>query len=91
MATRLIITGQVQGVGYRESMRREALRLGVSGWVRNQRDGSVEALVDGAPTDVRALIEWAQRGPRAARVSGVKATGVEADEACTGFEIRPGE
>ena len=91
MATRLIITGQVQGVGYRESMRREAQRLGVAGWVRNQRDGSVEALVDGAPADVRALIEWAQRGPRAARVSGVKATGVEADETFTGFEIRPGE
>ena len=91
MATRLIITGQVQGVGYRESMRREAQRLGVSGWVRNQRDGSVTALVDGAPADVRALIEWAQRGPRAARVSGVKATGVEADENLTGFEIRAAE
>ncbi len=89
MPTHLSITGVVQGVGYRESMRREAEVLGVTGWVRNRRDGSVEALVEGEPGAVRKLIEWAHRGPRSARVSGVKALGVEADEDYSQFDIRP--
>ncbi len=84
----LHVNGLVQGVGYRESMRREAARLGVTGWVRNRHDGSVEAQVDGSPEALRALIEWARRGPRAARVAGVRSVGIEMPEACSGFEIR---
>ena len=57
MATHLLVTGTVQGVGFREYMRREAQALGVKGWVRNRRDGSVEALVQGEPDAVRKLIE----------------------------------
>ncbi len=91
MALRLHVTGLVQGVGYRETMRREAVALGVTGWVRNRHDGSVEAFVDGPPDAVRALIDWAWRGPRAARVAGVKSVGVEAELACEGFVIRPSE
>ena len=72
MATHLIISGTVQGIGYRESMRQEAQQLGVGGWVRNRRDGTVEALVDGDPDAVRKLILWAHQGPRGARISGVK-------------------
>ena len=89
MPTHLTITGTVQGVGYRESMLSEAEALGVKGWVRNRRDGCVEALLEGDPAAVRKVIEWAHRGPRSARVSGVKAIGVDSEEALTGFDIRP--
>jgi acylphosphatase len=71
VAKRLLISGRVQGVNYRESMRQEALRLGITGWVRNRRDGSVEAVLDGAASDVQAMIEWAHRGPPSARVTDV--------------------
>ena len=71
MAKRLVISGRVQGVNFREAMRWEAGRLGVTGWVRNRRDGSVEAVVDGAPSDVQTMIEWAHRGPPGARVTDV--------------------
>ncbi len=68
---RLIVTGAVQGVYYRHSMRLEAERLGVSGWVRNRRDGSVEALIEGGAEAVAAIIAWARRGPPGARVEHV--------------------
>jgi acylphosphatase len=68
---RLRITGRVQGVGYRYSMMAEAGRLGVTGWVRNCRDGSVEALVSGSPDQIDALLVWARRGPPAALVEDV--------------------
>jgi len=71
MAKHLKISGLVQGVGYRDTMCREADRLGVTGWVRNCRDGTVEAVVDGAPSAVEAIIAWARRGPPAARVAAV--------------------
>ena len=74
---RLAIRGHVQGVFYRESMRMEAERLGITGWVRNCRDGSVEAVVQGAPEAVEAMIRWARQGPEDARVSGVEAAPAE--------------
>lgn len=78
IARRLRIHGQVQGVGYRESMRREAERLHLSGWVRNRRDGTVEALVCGKTEHVECIVEWAKLGPRHASVTEVIVSEAEA-------------
>lgn len=74
------VNGLVQGVGYRAAMRDEARRLGVTGWVRNRADGSVEALVQGAPAAVDAIVAWARRGPPAARVADVRVSEAAAEE-----------
>ena len=75
---RVIVDGAVQGVGYREFTRRAALRLKVSGWVRNRSDGAVEALVRGSPAAVEALIAEMRRGPRLAVVESLRM--IEHDE-----------
>ncbi|HZR03298.1 MAG TPA: acylphosphatase [Burkholderiales bacterium] len=71
LTKRLIVTGRVQGVGFREAMCREARRLGATGWVRNRADGTVEAIVQGTEQVVAQLVLWAQRGPPASRVTQV--------------------
>ncbi|MEX8059327.1 acylphosphatase [Microbacterium sp. 16-032] len=84
----MTVSGRVQGVGFRYSLRAEAERLGVGGWVRNRRDGSVEAFLAGDPDAVEAVITWAHDGPAGARVDDVdviEGTG----ESASGFEIRP--
>lgn len=79
----LQIRGRVQGVWFRESMRREAERLGVAGWVRNHPDGSVEAVVQGTVEAISALLDWARIGPPQARVDHIIQT--EAEGQYTGF------
>jgi acylphosphatase len=83
----LLITGLVQGVGYRYSMVMAAQRLDVAGWVRNRRDGAVEAIVAGNAEAVAAMIAWARHGPAGAEVAHVA---VELGSGkFTGFEQRP--
>ena len=68
----LRVYGRVQGVFFRESMYRKAQQLGITGWVRNRHDGSVEAMIQGAPEALGAMIEWVRRGPELARVDRVE-------------------
>jgi acylphosphatase len=72
IARRLTISGRVQGVGFRYALADEARVRRLSGWVRNRRDGTVEALIAGPEAEVEALVAWARRGPPAARVTEVK-------------------
>jgi acylphosphatase len=73
----LLIAGRVQGVGYRDWMCAQAEALGVSGWVRNHPNGSVEALVDGDPGAVQELLRACRRGPRLAEVKEITETFAE--------------
>lgn len=71
---RVVVTGRVQGVFFRDSARREAARLGVTGWVRNRDDGSVEAVYEGAVDAVEAMVAWSRVGPPSATVTAVTVT-----------------
>ena len=92
METRRIrVKGRVQGVGFRYALRDEAVRLGVTGWVRNCADGSVEALLQGETPAIELLVAWARRGPPAAHVSALEeqALGRDAEPPYERFAIRP--
>ena len=89
MVKHLHIVGQVQGVGFRYHLSRQAQHLGVTGWVRNRRGGSVEAMIAGTPDAVESLLAWARRGPPAAQVERVEVGAAEGTFA--GFESRPTE
>jgi acylphosphatase len=71
-AKRLIISGRVQGVGFRDWLATQAEALGISGWVRNRRDGTVEALLDGDTAAVEELVRACRRGPRLAEVTAIE-------------------
>jgi acylphosphatase len=79
-AKRLVISGRVQGVGYRQWMVEAARSLGVSGWVRNRLDGTVEALVAGDTAAVEELLRACRRGPRLAVVAEIEEQLAEAPE-----------
>jgi len=84
----VVVSGDVQGVYFRDTCRQVATENRVSGWVRNRRDGSVEAAFEGSPDAVDRLVEWARLGPPTALVDTVD-TYDEEPESLTGFEIRP--
>lgn len=83
---RLSISGRVQGVYYRASCRAEAERLGLNGWVRNTRDGRVEALAEGPREAVDRLIDWCRQGPALAFVTGVEVS-PEEPQGRRGFDV----
>ncbi len=76
-AKRVVIGGRVQQVGFRQWMTQEAERLGVSGWVRNRADGTVEAVLAGDPAAVEELVRRCRRGPRSAMVDSIDEDFVE--------------
>jgi acylphosphatase len=84
---RVLISGRVQGVFFRDTCRRLAEQHGVAGWVRNLSDGRVEAVFEGPPDDVRRLVDWARTGPRLAAVNDV-AIQPEPPEGLSAFHIR---
>jgi acylphosphatase len=84
---RVLVTGWVQGVWFRESCREQAVAAGVTGWVRNLADGRVEAVFEGTEPAVDRVVRWCHEGPRRARVDGVEVTS-EAPIGETGFRVR---
>jgi acylphosphatase len=87
VARHVLVHGHVQGVAFRESTRRVAERHGVAGWVANRDDGAVEAVLEGRPEDVEAVLDFCRQGPRGASVERVDVQEREA-EGLTGFQAR---
>ncbi|MFL5826050.1 MAG: acylphosphatase [Thermoleophilaceae bacterium] len=87
MAKRVVAHGRVQGVFFRDSVRQRAEQRGVAGWVANRRDGAVEALFEGDPEDVDALVEFASKGPRSASVERVEVDDAD-PQGLDGFSVR---
>ena len=85
---RVVIKGWVQGVGFRANCRHEAQRLGLTGWVRNRSDGSVEALFEGPAPAVDEMLRWCETGPSGAEVSDVQVTDAPEGEPGRSFVIR---
>ena len=88
-ARRFVVRGRVQGVGFRAFTWRAAVRLGLSGWVRNRRDGSVEVVAAGPEAALEALAAELRRGPGAADVTGVAWQPLPPEEVAAGFSIGP--
>ncbi|HSD23123.1 MAG TPA: acylphosphatase [Solirubrobacterales bacterium] len=84
---RVVVTGRVQGVFFRDTTRRRAEAAGVAGWVSNRPDGTVEAVFEGDPEAVDQLVEFSRRGPAGADVQSVDVVD-EAPEGLSGFEVR---
>jgi acylphosphatase len=84
---RVLVTGWVQGVWFRESCREQAVAAGATGWVRNLADGRVEVVLEGTEPAVDRVVRWCHEGPRRARVDGVEVTS-EAPIGETGFRVR---
>lgn len=83
---RVVVQGHVQGVFFRDTVRRQAQAAGVAGWIRNNPDGTVEAVFEGEPDAVERLVELCRAGPRGARVESV-VVAAEDSEGLRGFTI----
>lgn len=86
---RVVVSGLVQGVFFRDTCRREAAGCGVTGWVRNRPDGTVEAVFEGEESAVERMVRWARRGPSRAIVQDA-AVYPEEPEGLTTFTVRSG-
>ena len=84
----VIVEGRVQGVFFRASTRDEAVRLGLAGWVKNRRDGAVEAIIEGESQAVGKMLEWFHKGPPNAEVDKVQSIEEPSVNGEEGFEIR---
>ena len=87
MRRRVVVHGAVQGVFFRETTRRRAEQHGIAGWVRNNPDGTVEAVFEGEDADVERLVRFARDGPSGARVERVEVF-EEEPESLSGFSVR---
>ena len=85
---RVVVSGRVQGVWFRQSCADEARLRGVSGWVRNRDDGAVEAVFEGSADAVGAMVSWCRSGPPRAQVDHVEASDQD-PEGLSGFQVRP--
>ena len=87
VARRVVVSGQVQGVFFRDSCRAEAARRGVAGWVSNTAAGTVEAFFEGEPDAVQAMCDWCRHGSPQARVDAVEVTDADRTGASS-FRVR---
>ena len=83
----VIVTGRVQGVCFRYATHRQALAIGVTGWVKNLPDGSVQTCIQGEETTVKQLLDWLHDGPPNARVDQIEIDRQEYIEEFNGFQI----
>ncbi len=88
-AVQAIVSGRVQGVGFRQGCRQMARSLGLVGWVRNQADGTVEVFAQGETDDLDRLVTWLWSGPAGAAVTGVESNMVAVDRTLRDFFIHP--
>jgi acylphosphatase len=88
-AVRILVSGRVQGVGFRAWVQHEAELRALGGWVRNRRDGSVEAVFTGPGPAVDAMVEACRKGPRTAAVERVDVMAADPAEWASGFAVRP--
>jgi acylphosphatase len=82
------VTGRVQGVWFRQSTKQTALRHAVTGWVKNNVDGSVSAVFEGAEEDVKAVIDWCRQGPEMAHVDKIEVVWQKSPEGLSSFKVR---
>jgi len=84
----IIVSGKVQGVGYRNNTFKQAKKIGVNGWIRNLEDGRVEAVFEGEKQEVEKIVNWAKRGPLSTNISDFKIEWQEPKEEFKNFEIK---
>ncbi len=84
----ILVSGRVQGVFFRDSTKKKAQSLGVSGWVRNRPDGQVEAVFEGEEKKVKEMVDWARRGPAWAKVDRLDVSWEDYRGGFENFEIR---
>ena len=88
IARRVVVRGRVQGVGFRYATLEVAQAAGATGWVRNRRDGAVEAFVQGDAAAVESVVAWCCQGPPVARVTDIDVAEAPVDASCASFALR---